>query len=377
MPTEMPTDALVGLLLFLIGAPALMYQLVSNDTREVIISDRLFFLKFCWPAIFGSALVIVFYVFPFIYKRPPWFIRWDLAVGILLVLVGVTGFMIFPLTRKEDVVKRVEKSILKQRKPSGSYSKEDLKNLVLLGKESQGGEQRGKSIAALDRLAEKRLADASYRGDQLGSLIVALDAILLEGSNPSNADNYRSAVDILTKIVQSHNQKKDLPDGSFYDADIRQVFHSLQAWAEKTCDLDEKGIIFDCIRIPVENEPFSPAASEVLRDIGLAALRLNQYQVALHAIAEMEQMVNAPGIITDCSEIIYDLLDLLAALWSSSESGRIWVSDILNIYCEQGLIDLEQWIKKAVEHFAEKSRPDLADPVRRLHKEWIPRSAGR
>jgi hypothetical protein len=194
-----------------------------------------------------------------------------------------------------------------------------------------------------------------------------LDHILLESGKPSTPANYRSAIAILDKIIaRSDEGLKDNP--KFYDADLGHAWRYLGVWARKSLDLPEQGITSECLDLLVVlDEKPNPALSEVLREIGIAAVQHEpeQMQVALDTARKI-QIILLEGEAYHYPEVTYDLMGLLAYIWLHGESGEAWIRMEFHITSDKML----EAAKCAIEHHRRTGHFEIADQVKMMYVAW-------
>jgi hypothetical protein len=381
-------DAFISLLLFLAGAPALVYQVVGKDVRDMMNSQGMMRILTAAPAVGGIAIVMIAYwrSGPIVNSQPELAARiWDLALILLVVLALVTVWGIFPLMSKRRLVQGIARNAIgraaHQREDCArgtvSYGEEQLQPLVLFGKECDAGEERSWALLAVGSLADDVLSQPDYSGDRLEDIVLALDSILIGGRLASTHDNFKQAIGILRQIVNAY-ELKILAAPDFCDADTALAFRMLKLWGQKTLDFEESELTIECLDI-LEGlwARAIPSASEAIREIGVAAVRQDKIWIGTTASLKIKEMLLGSGGTTAPPEIFFDQLGLLAALWAHGSSGRSWAARQLDASQSSPEMLLPRQIEAAVEHFRLTGRFTIADQVQRMNAEYCGEPAGR
>jgi hypothetical protein len=320
----LPIDAMVTILLYLIGAPALLIQNAESDVRYVLRhqlrreTDTLTIT----PAIFGIILILI----ALIYARaggssPLPDYTPELILGGLLGLAVYVSIIVLPISRKRDVIKRLRGRMLKQVRQDGRVMDEDMEALVLLGTESKPGNERFWTIHALSLVSKEILALSNYKGCSLGKVTEAMRKVILGGEKIGAPENFVSAVDVLRPMIQTYYQKsKENP--WFADADLDNAYLLLSQMGQRAMDFPIDGIASTCLEALDGPGLPNSAASQRLSEIGSAAIAKDRIGPARESLHILDYMVANGGAWCENEEVMFDYLALLAAFWNHTVAGR-------------------------------------------------------
>ena len=370
-PGQIPTDAIISLLMFLMGAPALVFQLASNDVREVITQHNTHIpKKYLLPAFTG--FLIVFAIYGIDTRWLPDKVSnslWHAAVGALLALSLITVIGVFPSMGKKRIINELVDKAEKGSNGQAEYGGAELDNLILLGKESRGGEEKEWCIDGLDRLAQKVLVSGAYSGCQLESLVNALCAVLLEGTISSTLVNFQSGTALLRRIVYAYYRGRSHPN--FADADLGHAVHALSLLGQKALQLHRPGTASECLGVlgTSLNEP-NPAISQALREIGMRAIEQDQIAVAMESLGKLDEMLFSGDHLPAEREILYDLIGLLAKFWEHGESGKVVARRDIAELQDDPDVQMTALIDETILHHRSTGRFVAADQIKDMYAEW-------
>ena len=370
-PVEIPLDAIVSLLMFLVGAPALVFQLATSEIREVITQHNTHIpTRYLLPALSGFAIFLIAYLVSAIWPQP-WVSGplWHVVIVTLLALSLLTVITVFPLMGKKRIINELVDKAEKGSNGQVEYGEAELDNLILLGKESRGGEEKGWCIAGLDRLAQKALASKAYGGCQLESLVNALCAILLEGTMPSTPENFRSGTALLRRIVHAYYLGKSHPD--FADADLGHAIRALSLLGQEALHLQQQGTAPVCLGVlGTCLDEANPAISQALREIGMQAIEQNQIAVAMESLGKLDEMLFSGDHLPAEREILYDLIGLLAKFWEHGESGKVVARRDIAELQDDPDVQMAALIDETILHHRSTGRFVAADQIKDMYAEW-------
>ena len=249
------------------------------------------------------------------------------------------------------------------------YGGAELDNLILLGKESRGGEEKEWCIDGLDRLAQKVLVSGAYSGCQLESLVNALCAVLLEGTISSTLVNFQSGTALLRRIVYAYYRGRSHPN--FADADLGHAVHALSLLGQKALQLHRPGTASECLGVlgTSLNEP-NPAISQALREIGMRAIEQDQIAVAMESLGKLDEMLFSGDHLPAEREILYDLIGLLAKFWEHGESGKVVARRDIAELQDDPDVQMAALIEETIHHYRSTSRFVAADQIKDMYAEW-------
>jgi hypothetical protein len=381
-------DAIVTLMLFLIGAPAVVYQVASNDVREIFMRwgvRRM--LMVGHPAFIGGVLIFSVYLITFNMETDQSKIWWDFLIFLLIIGAGYAAVFAIHQTGKQNMSKGLTRKLLKKHNPKARFTKSELSDLHLLGQESKGSEEKDWIIEALQKLTQHTVDSPHYDGTQLEALINVLRSILLDGNSPSTPENYHNAVHLLHTIVWKYIRiSEDQPE--LVQADLGHAIITLKDFGKVAIGFPVAGVTKECLDIledicgipnsgidEIQDDDIgmpNPRASQAIREIGVVALREESNAVAMQALTQLQYMSeDALELLSRnfdnrhaLNEVLYDYIGLLAYFWVDGESGAEIATESLRELNDSPDIDLPEFLKDAVEHHKETNRYEIADFVR-------------
>lgn len=311
-----PIEAMITILLFLIGAPALLIQNAESDVRYALSHNlrRYTFITTGLPVIGGIAIILAVL---FASLPPLWINILLLAMITLAVVASIYGL---PVSRKREVIKRLRKKMVREVVKKGRIDEEDLKAVVLMGMESKPGDERWWAIHALGYITLAFLAHPKYNGCRLDAVMEALRKIIFGSDKIGSPENFTSVVEVLRPVIQKHHQMSN-NDPWFSDSDLANANRLLSDMGQRAVEFPIDGVISACIDGLDGLEAANSSASQALSEIGIAAMEKNRIGPAREALHILDAIVNAKGDLCEDEEIIFDYLALLAAFWDHSNVG--------------------------------------------------------
>lgn len=318
-------DAIITLLLYLVGAPALLIQNAESDVRYVINHYLRWetYTRAVWPAVVGVFLALT----PiFVAHAGGWYdqdtILPDLILIGLFILAIYVSVIVLPISRKRDVVNRLRTKMVRQVENKGHVDDELMQALELLGTESKPGNERGWTIRALSYITNAAVVRTDYNGCRLDKVTETLRKVILGSDRMASQENFISAVDVLRPITQKYYEKRK-DDPWFSDADLYNAFLLLSQMGQRAVEFPVDGVTSACIDGLDGRDIPNSTASQGLCQIGIAAISKDRVGPAREALHILDALVSSgeDGLCED-EEIIFDYLALLAAFWEHTIAGR-------------------------------------------------------
>ncbi len=208
---DIPYDAIVTLLVFLIGLPALLLQTLHEELRVIIRKNRALFLF--KPLMYILLVVFVLYGALFLlhtglYNSIPYLnysekIFWCFVI---LVLLSMTGYSIFSLTRQWQrretinwLTNKINRAIPSQKK--ANRVNESIKHFARFGSQSAPGEDKNQVLWAFYQIAQNLQKQPDYNGDKLEDFLERIESILIQNSGAVHYGNFKFAGEILADIA--------------------------------------------------------------------------------------------------------------------------------------------------------------------------------
>lgn len=370
---DLPVDAVITLLLYLIGAPALLVQYAESDVRQVLIHNlRGKLVQMGLPAFAG--LLVCAVVLILLRRLSP--ASADLvAFGLLfslLTLAVISSFLIFPLSRKHNVVENLGTKILRTIHKKGRPDEDDLKVLTAIGMESQPGDEKHWTIQALAKITQAVLTTAEYRGCQLDGPVESLRKVVLQGSKMASPENFLSALDLLRGIIKKYYDCQE-KNCQFSDADLAATYKLVSQMGQEAAAFSIEGIASACIDALEWPGIPNQAASQALSEIGMAAVQKNRIGTAMESLHILDAMIATVSEPLEGGEVFYDYTGLLAAFWHHGSAGREMARRYLDDLRYSLDVDVQRLINLSIEHHRMVGRFLVAD---RILSMWIEYAEG-
>ncbi len=386
---EIPFDALLTLLIFLVGIPALILQLISPIERAAVqkkgrLDVRSFLRKALWIIGGGIVVQMVYAVFP--RDEGQDFIRQVIQQLIWMAVFGLLFFLALDISqqipeqygRREKIVKRLTQDLLvelKKRKRL-NVSGETFNDLVNLGKHCEAGQEREMVVNALMEVVKDVLADPKYAGDSLEMLIEELTHMLAFSPEAKDLYNYRAAVGILTTILAADHPAET-------EDDRRRVVHAISHLA-RTLIVNFKSVERDNVILAyvnsvdfASNRPnMLTEISQALFEIGVCAAKEADDFAAVAALDKLTTLAErqSPSLPI---EFIADLFGLLGCFWAKEGSRRDYAS--LKFRAIKKIINKEVFLRltNAREHLIQTMYFEEADNLGKMLSALMPATSPR
>lgn len=373
LPSELSVDAVVTLLLFLVGVPVLVLQFMSPEIRTVlkveqkIIRAAIIYLLICIILVTVAVIIVD-------HRRSDEnALIWMVLYILLLALVGISSFTILSnYGFREKVLGDLTSQILQTSSVSGKLNEEKLRDLIEIGKQSNPGPDREMILESMRRLVDSVRRNEKYEGDSLENLIIGIVHVLATRPAVEDTGNYQTAVGILTTILSSRA-------GQGKEAKFVDQFHAVNAMstlgqimlAQEDVSTNADFILMDfeeALGLVVSVHPeLLPDVAQALLSMGSVAIHHKRY---LFAVATLERLLtlvesNKPVAIKPLAE----LLGLTAHFWCDEGSSRDFIK--MRIPRLSALVSekLPDMLIKAERRFQMTMRFDTADKLSRMAKE--------
>jgi len=313
---NLPIEAMITILLFLIGAPALLIQNSESEVRYAL-SHNLLRYTFATTGlpVLGGVLILVYALI----AQPSGRAAIVVVLGMLLLslIVAIIGL---PVSRKREVVKRLRGKMVGEVRRAGRVDDEDMKALVLMGMESRPGDERWWAIHALGYITTAFLNRSDYNGCRLDKVMEALRKIIFGSGQIGSPENFLSVVEVLRPVILKYYQMSK-NDAWFSDADLSNAYRLLSDMGQRAVEFPVDGVTSACIDALDGLGATNSSASQGLCEIGIAAVAQNRIGPAREALHILDAIVTMNDELCEDEEIIFDYLALLAAIWHHSMAG--------------------------------------------------------
>jgi len=330
---EIPFDGLLTLLIFLVGIPAIVLQLISAaERRAAVKKDGLDIRSSLTIAlsVIGSGLLLQFLItfVPLdlaaeaknLYQQLIWLIIFVPLIGLVL---RVAKRIPEQYGRREKIIEKLAKEVLAETQKKGRVAGGVFIDLANLGKQCDPGQEREMVVTALTEIIKVMLVSPAYKGDSLEAPIEELVHMLAANPEPRDLGNYGIAIKIFSEILSADGQLTT-------DDDKQRVVHAISKLGRTLIihfkSVERDNIILDCIdslEFALTKKAMLTEVSQALFEIGICAVEEHQDFMVVAALDKMTSLAeNLPPL---PPEFVADLLGLLAHFWARGGSRRDFV----------------------------------------------------
>jgi hypothetical protein len=329
MSRDIPFDAFVTLLVFLVGLPAVVLQTLPGETRQLL-AKRARHLVLDTALPFGGAVAIVAGsgLAVRLGRIDPDLV-WTGTLAALLVLGLVSGVRIIRrYGRPESVVRLLEREALSGVARRGRPEEELLHDLVEFGRHCEPGRGREWVLETLQALAERTFADPRYRGDQLEDLIAGVVDLVVSGAERPSPRNLATASGILRRTLRALDKAQG---DTFRQADALHAIHATSRLTRAALSTEPESSALRMVQAlgvtGLRHPETSVAVSQVLYGMVAAALEVGKVLIAISALEHLITLLeaNAPAE----GELVADTLGAVAHFWASGATARAFARERL------------------------------------------------
>lgn len=327
---QIPFDGIMTLLIFLVGIPAIILQLISSAERRAVIKkeglDVRLFLKRAL-IILGIGLVTQF-LFAFLLSGDKGTIR-NLVEQLIWLFIFIPLFYLVlrvskqvpeQYGRREKIIEKLTQDVLRESKTKGRIAGGTFSDLANLGKQCEPGQEREMIISAFKDLVKSMLASPEYKGDSFEALIDELVHMLVSNPEPKDLSNYDTTIKILSAILSADN-----PLGA--DDDKQRTLHAISKLGRTLIihfnSVERDNIILDYVdslEFALSKKEMLTEVSQALFEIGVCAVKEGQDFMVVAALDRMTSL--AENYLPLPHEFVADMLGLLASFWAKGGSRK-------------------------------------------------------
>ena len=373
MSGEIPFDAIATFFIFLIGLPAIVFQWLAPEVRQVVVKRwQELVLDSGLPVLAGLVLLGVGI---YLTQSESWQHRWIwfAVMSGFVVLSTVTAVRIpRKYARRTAVVQRLEREAERGINRDGRPQEETLYDLLELGKYSPPGRDKEMVLQALLNLTNRVCERESYDGDRLEDVATGVLDVVLTTPNSGTNQNFATAAEILKRILRAFDSRATL-DG-MVQVDLLHTMRAMSHLGRAAVEIDSVAMaIIQALGSTGGRHPRTTvAASQALFEIGVRAVERHDMLVAMSSAELLTFMVESqreaiPGPVE--GEVVADTLGLLAHFWTSGETGRDYATARLERVRDAMGITLPDALEKTTRHCAETTEFATADLVRQMSRE--------
>jgi hypothetical protein len=330
---EIPFDGILTLLIFLVGIPALVLQLISAAERRAAMKrnglDVQLFLR--------QAIVIICIGFVLQFAFGHWLAgKPDIQDGDKKLIEQFLWLLIFiPLFylaiqvsqripeqygRRERIVEKLTLDVLQETQQKGRIGGSAFADLADLGKQCDPGQERQMVVNALMQIVKTMLANPYYKGDSFETLIDELVHMLASDPEPRDLINYETAIKILSAILSAHPQAES-------DYDRQRAVHAVSKLGQSLIvhfnSVERDNIILeyiDSLEFALSKREMLTEVSQALFEIGACAVREKHDFVFVAALDKITALAGSSPPLPD--EFVTDLLGLISHYWAEDGSRK-------------------------------------------------------
>jgi|GEM_PF-1633702 len=370
-PENAPFDAIITLLIFLVGIPALVLQFMAPDVRRVTMERVTFPKEVLRRLILAVFVVVVFVMLAWCLPRIK-----DLTFAVMLIvlfgIVATTTVQVqYRYGWRETIINDLKKKVISSLEIKGRLDNEALKRLIEIGKQSEAGPDREVVLEALSGIVSVTRTHETYDGDALGLLVDGLVKMLVSQPTPEDTPNYQLAVSILISILSAPNAKT-LIDQQHAVRALSALGQTLLTEIVVTVGTDHIMMDYEeALGLAVTRHPsMLTDVTQSLLEVGSVALEHKHY---LFAVATLERLLTIVEENTPSGEALADLLGLLAHFWTDGESSREFAESrferVRQCVARIGLPSPKQVYQQAKLHSQMTMRFDTADKLVQMVKD--------
>ena len=367
---EVPYDALVTLLVFMVGVPAVVLQTLPPEIRRVTTKRWARLLAdLAAPAIFALAVSLAGVLAPRLSVQIER-LTWSGVLGVLVLTALYTAFRILGrYGRRIAIVRSLEREVGARIRTNGRLREEPLADLVDLGRQSQPGREKEMVLEALRALTGRVMARPGYAGDGLEDLALGVLDIVIPLPLLRNAQNFSSAAAIFQDIVLRYEGPASAGGASpLKHADLISALRALSKLGRASISLENDAVPLQIVQaISAARTPRAAIfVSQALFEVGMAALESEQILTGMSALEKMMMIIEARKPAR--GELVADALGLIAHFYAQGETGRAFAQarlDRLEGCLEQ---DMQTALSAAAAHCAQTTQFRTADRVRELQR---------
>jgi len=358
MNGDAPFDAITTMFVFLIGLPAIIFQWLAPEIRQIIVRrPGELLLDAGLPVALGIAIVCVGLFTP---AMPGW--GWPAVLATLFALALFTAFRI-PLkyVRRTAIVGRLGRRVRRRRRGELHLDEASLLDLVELGKQGQPGQEKELVLQQLLALSRDVCGSHGYDGDRLTDVATGVLDIVVHAAQAGSSQNFGTAAEILEQPLRAFDRATD----GFNQTDLLYAIRVLSRIGRAAIRMEDDSVpiaVVQALGSTGVQHPFTAVAiSRALFEIGVEAVDHNQMLPAMSAVQSAVALIeNGAGTAKD---VVADTLGLLAHFWTCGDTGRLYAAPRLAEV--EGLIptDIRTALSDAARHCAQATQFATSDKV--------------
>ncbi len=325
---EIPFDGILTLLIFLIGIPALVLQLISAAERRVAMKEDGLDVRSSFVIallVVGIGLILQFgYAYlgnendikPIV-QQAIWLI---VFIPLIVLALRVAKRIPEQYGHREKIVEKLTLDILNGLKKKIRIGGGPFSDLANLGKQCNPGQEREMVVVAYKNIVKAVIANPAYKGDSFEMLIDDLVHMLASDPESKDLSNYEIAIKILSAILSA---KLQMESGYDRQRAIHAVSKLGQTLIVNFRSVERDNIILeyiDSLELALSRQEMLTEVSQALFEIGVCAVGESHDFVYIAILDKMTALAEAHSPLPP--EFITDLLGLLAHFWVEDGSRK-------------------------------------------------------
>ena len=367
MNDAVPYDAITTMLVFLIGLPAIVFQWLPPEVRQIIVRrPGELLLDAGLPIALGLMIVTAAIIVPLANDL------WPGILGALFVLSLFTAFRIpIKYVRRPAIVGRLARRALRPKDTQNPLDERALMDLIELGRQSQPGEEKQLVLEQLLGLARTVCAAEHYDGDQLAELLVGVLEVAVRGPQTGSTQNLATAADALKQPLRHFDHNTP----GFKQTDLLHSVRALSRIGREAIRIDSESVPMAVVQAlgstGAQHPATAVATSRALFEIGVDAVERNHVLTGMSAVQSSLALVDSNGVIRS-NDVVADALGLLAHFWASGETARRYAASHLAELADTIPDDIQAALQAAAEHCARTTQFTTSDKVLAMAAEYRP-----
>lgn len=375
---DIPFDGLLTLLIFLVGIPAIILQMISSAERRAVMKKQVLDVR---NSLIWALVIIVFgFLLHFFllflttgdWKQWGWQLIWVILFAILFAQVlRVSKKIPEQYGRREKIIEKLVEQTQREAdsKTLPRVGGEAFADLANLGKQCDAGPEREMVVDAFKVLVQHIISDKRYDGDSFEELIEELVHMLV--SNPEQKDLccYDTAIKVMSAILSVNGTITS-------DSDKRRVLHAISKLGRTLLEhfesVEADNIILDYVDSVefaiLDSAEMLTDVSQTLFEIGACASSAKQDFIAVATLDKMTVLAESKSPWP--KEFTADILGLISHFWTMGGSRQEFamqkLEEIERLLPEDALSAMGD----ASAHCRRTLYFDTADNLKKMSQEW-------
>jgi len=337
-------QSLIVILVFLLGVPALLLQIIAPTVDLHRLVQRRFRISIQAYVVLLLAIGITVFFSWSMHpadkgKAQPSLLYANGLMSCAILLAGGAWAFYFHRFTRAGIIHRIKRAILTTHQRRGIAHEEAERNLGFLGEMSRGGREKEQILRVFGDILGKIIKHKRYDGTRLLLLAEGVKRTLLTPGHFGNERNFRDGARLLEearRLIRVHH-----PNILGIASDLRWIDETIAALALAAASAGFR----------VCHEFLDQLAPEKLMEVGVVAWHAGGVTIYTNAVGRLRaQYLEAKAHGEEASELVVLLLALLAHIASGGVSARLWSEERLaKLREELGESEFQKAISRAYE----------------------------